>query len=78
MHRATGAPQIPIGARVWTADGHLLGAVVGAITHVVVVERGWLSRKRYVLRADDISRVSDGAIHLRRTLADVEVAARVS
>jgi hypothetical protein len=61
----------------WTADGHRLGTVIAAITHVVVVEAGWLSRQRFVLRPDDIAEVRDGAIHLRGTLADVEAAARV-
>lgn len=77
MHPASCAWRIPIGARVWTADGHLLGSVIAAITHVVVVERGWLARQRFVLRPDDITHISDDAVHLGRTLADVEAAARI-
>lgn len=69
--------HIPIGARVWTADGHPLGSVTAAISHVVVVERGWLARQRFVLRPDDITHISDDAICLGQTLADIEMSARI-
>ena len=77
MNAITCAWRIPVGLPAWTVDGHRLGTVIAAITHVVVVERGWLTRQRFVLRPDDIAHISDSAIHLRRTLLELETAARI-
>jgi hypothetical protein len=77
MYSSTCAWHIPIGMPAWTIDGHRLGTVIAAITHVIVVERGWLARQRFVLRPDDIADVRDGAIHLRGTLAELETTARI-
>jgi hypothetical protein len=50
---------------VLLSDGTKLGRVVRTSGERLEVERGYLFRKRYWVRFDDIDRESEGKLHLR-------------
>jgi hypothetical protein len=63
--------DIPIGARVVTADGERLGKLTQADAWELLVERGFFIRHTYALNMFDVDRYDDGTLHLKLTADEV-------
>jgi hypothetical protein len=63
---------IRVGMTVYDEDGKKLGKIVGRDGDDLVIEKGFLSRKEYVVTIDDVARVEEDRILLRQSAEAVE------
>jgi hypothetical protein len=60
------------GMTVYSADGEKLGKVITNNGDTLLIEKGLFFRKDYLARVDDVERIEDDQIWLRRTKEEIE------
>ena len=66
------AEAIRDGMTVYSADGEKLGKVISRSGDTLLIEKGLFFRKDYLARLDDVERIEDDQIWLRRTREEIE------
>jgi hypothetical protein len=57
---------------VYSADGEKLGKVISRRGDTLLIEKGLFFRKDYLARLDEVERIEDDQIWLRRTKEEIE------
>jgi hypothetical protein len=60
------------GMTVYSADGERLGKVIRRSGDTLLIEKGLFFKKDYLARFDDVERVEDDRLWLRRTREEIE------